>query len=604
MARRKRRKGNRNRKKNDAAADPSVAKESLGTPQMENSAVTVPSKKENLKTESGTTAVRARWIKVAIAIVCITLPVASYFGWYYFSYMLPFGKSLHFSTSQLGGRHHEISTNLIAAMKRSEKFNNATVERESFRGSLENLRRMQFGEIDFALYQAGTQYILSDEEFWNLDNYKDKKNGTMPGDGSDSLDLTEFTRQRNPTEPDRERKAAAAFQLLDTDKDGLLSSQEFNDTSSIKCVAVLYPEVVHLIVKDDLKNPITTPAQLRGKCVALGEKWSGTYAMSMVLLEHFGMDDNDIERFSSDVIDDDDPDGKGNRELSYYDRVKAGFESGELDAAIITIGYHSKFVEELFTDHKTYGVKLLPILSAKGLMTKHVVLKDYEIPAETYHNQLDAIPTVGVNAMLLAHANVDDVVVSEVTRLVMDEQFLKQNKLGRLYRQSPQQRYLGAQDSPEFEIHAGAKDFYDPDIDVGQFERWDALRSIIASTLIACVIIGRWLVERHRRQTQHRVVQYMHSLFEIEQRQLTLDRVADADDVQELQDLLDKITLLRQRAFDQFSAHDLKTHGSLHTFLEMCHYISNKISAKISRQRHDQRFAKLSQALDRSQARV
>jgi TRAP transporter TAXI family solute receptor len=381
-------------------------------------------------------------------------------------------------------------------MERSQKFKNATVNPVSLRGSLENLRRMQFGEIDFALYQAGTQYILSVEEFERLDEYEDE-NGNMLRNANGVLDLKEFTRQRNPTEQDRERKAKAAFELLDTDNNGLLSAQEFNDTSSIRCVAVLYPEVVHLIVKDDLPIPITTPAQLRGSRVALGEKWTGTYAMSKILLEHFGMVDSDIERFSGDVVGDDDPD----RGLSYYDRVKAGFESSELDAAIITIGYHSEFVEELFTDHKKYGVQLLPIVSAKGLMTKHVVLKDYEIPAWTYHNQSAPIPTVGVNAMLLAHADVDDVVVSEVTRLLMDEQFLKENKLGRLYRQSPQQRYLGAQDSPEFEIHAGAKDFYGPEIDVGQFERWDALRSIIASTLIACVIIGRWLVERHRRQT-------------------------------------------------------------------------------------------------------
>jgi hypothetical protein len=88
----------------------------------------------------------------------------------------------------------------------------------------------------------------------------------------------------------------------------------------------------------------------------------------------------------------------------------------------------------------------------------------------------------------------------------------------------------------------------------------------------------------------------MCSLFEIEQRQLTLDRIADADDIGELQGLLHEITLLRQRAFDHFSSHDLKTDGSLYTFIEMC----NKIIAKISRQRHDQRFAKLSQALDRS----
>ena len=196
----------------------------------------------------------------------------------------------------------------------------------------------------------------------------------MLGDGDKFLDLEEFNRQRKTPEPDRQVKAAAAFQVLDTDNNRLLSREEFNDTSSIRCVAVLYPEVVHLIVKDD--RGIKTPEELRGKRVALGENPTGTYAMSKVLLRHFGMKVSDIERFSGD-----DTIVKENERPDYYDRIKAGFMSDELDAAIITIGYHSEFVEELFTDQKKYGVKLLPIISAKALMTKHVVLKDYEIPA-------------------------------------------------------------------------------------------------------------------------------------------------------------------------------------------------------------------------------
>ena len=378
MARRKRRKGTRNRRKNDATADHSAANDSSATPQLESSTVTVPPKKEILKTESGTTAVGTRWIKFAIAIVCITLPAASYFGWYHLSYVLPFGKSFHFSTSQPKGRHDEISTALINAIRRSNSFKNATVDSVPLRGSLENLRHMQFGEGDFALYQAGTQYILSNEEFENLDNYQDKKTGKMLGNGNNSLDLVEFARQRNTSESDRELKAATAFRVLDTNNDGRLSLKEFNDTSSIRCVAVLYPEVVQLIVKDDQQDPITTPAQLCGKRVALGEESTGTYAISKILLKHYGIKVSDIERFSGDNAG-----VRGNGDLSYYDKVKAGFESDELDAAIITIGYYSEFVEELFTDHEKYGVKLLPISSAKGLMTKHVVLNDYEIPAET-----------------------------------------------------------------------------------------------------------------------------------------------------------------------------------------------------------------------------
>ena len=81
------------------------------------------------------------------------------------------------------------------------------------------------------------------------------------------------------------------------------------------------------------------------------------------------------------------------------------------------------------------------------------------------------------------------------------------------------------------------------------------------------------------------------SLEDIETRQVTLDSDCERDDVEALQKMLDEVTFLRQEALRDFSAHELKEDRAADCFLEMCHALSNKIDAKLLRQRLDQRFS-------------
>ena len=48
--------------------------------------------------------------------------------------------------------------------------------------------------------------------------------------------------------------------------------------------------------------------------------------------------------------------------------------------------------------------------------------------------------------------------------------------------------------------------------------------------------------------------------------------------------MLDEVTLLRQDALKNFSAHELKDDRAADCFLEMCHAISDKIGGKLQRQ--------------------
>jgi hypothetical protein len=84
---------------------------------------------------------------------------------------------------------------------------------------------------------------------------------------------------------------------------------------------------------------------------------------------------------------------------------------------------------------------------------------------------------------------------------------------------------------------------------------------------------------------------------EIEIRQIDIDGSADAKQVEALEKMLDEVTLLRQEVLKDFSAHELRDDRAADCFLEMCHAISDKIGAKLLRQRLAQGFIELSSQL-------
>jgi len=62
------------------------------------------------------------------------------------------------------------------------------------------------------------------------------------------------------------------------------------------------------------------------------------------------------------------------------------------------------------------------------------------------------------------------------------------------------------------------------------------------------------------------------------------------NDVEQLQVLLDEVTELRQEALGEFNAHSMNEDPSVACFVQMCHALSNKINAKLTRQRTDRQM--------------
>ncbi|MBM81966.1 MAG: hypothetical protein CMJ78_15445 [Planctomycetaceae bacterium] len=382
-------------------------------------------------------------------------------------------------------------------------------------GSLQNLKMLKDNKVEFALYQSGT---------------------------------------------------ASRFDEL--------QSKVVDGESSIRFIANLFPEKVHLVSRFDVR--IQSIADLSDKNVAVGEVDSGDYAMAMWLFQKFGI------KLAKERI----------HALKFADLPKA-FAEKRIDAAILTVGSRAPILMQLFSSSDQI---LLPILQADALTQHDVVLSTTVIPTGLYRPTDGGAPgtdiqSIALNAQLLCRDDVSTTLGETVTNLVVNQAFARRNQLKELFEGGRD----FAQRKPEFELHPGARSVFEPEIrpllNPDFVEATEGMRSFVVSILIAAFLCFRWWKNRIEKAQEHRLDRYIRDLLEIERRQLGLDGPdRNLDDVDALQDLLDEVTKLRQNALEDFSAHELNDDRAADCFLEMCHALSDKINAKMTRLRFDEKI--------------
>jgi hypothetical protein len=299
--------------------------------------------------------------------------------------------------------------------------------------------------------------------------------------------------------------------------------------------------------------------------------------MSLVLLDHFGLTEVAI-----------------NARYLDYTELKQGFLDATLDAAFITIGINAP----IFTDLLSTGTTdILSIPYSEALASKHAPMYEYKIPAGYYQFRPPTAPasdiqTVAFGTQLLTRSDVPTGFVESLTELVLSEDFLKSARLGELFAD----RHF-AEENPEFPIHAGAQSFYHPELrpilNAEFVEATEGMRSFVFSILIAAFFGIRWIIQQGKRQKAHRLDRFTRRLLAIERRQVSLGARPTVEDVLVLQDLLDEVTSLRLEALRRWSAHELGEDSAAQCFIDMCHALTTKINAKISRERLELRLCEL-----------
>ena len=338
----------------------------------------------------------------------------------------------------------------------------------------------------------------------------------------------------------------------------------------VEFVSNLYSEyLLPIIVRPpDALTPVTLQAAIDQDFVwSCNGTMSGDYAMLQLLLDHLQTGTDDIQV----------------RSVSYASLTEA-FENKAIDLAIVCCGLRTPVLRTLFDDG---SVELLDVPFAPAFQQQNVSLRTETIPAGYFSTQPRTIPshdfqTVALRAQLITSSDSPVRLIEEVTSVLMDPQFQRQQQLTELFSQGKS----FATASPEFPMHVGASHIYQPELkpllNPDFVEGTEGLRSFLVSMIAACWLIHRWWTKRQLLKQEHRLDRYIKDLLELEQKQLGLDGHSDGDE-QPLQDLLDQVTLLRQEALAEFSAHELNEDRSVECFIEMCHALSDKISGKLTR---------------------
>ncbi len=172
--------------------------------------------------------------------------------------------------------------------------------------------------------------------------------------------------------------------------------------TNLKAIAVLYPEIIQLVVRAD--GPVKTVADLKGMKVGVGAPGSGTEANFRQLMDVYGMPKDAVNA----------------QYLSFAESAEQ-FKDKHIDAFLVTAGIPNAAIMDISSQH---DVRILNIADdmTKKLTEKYPFLSPAKIPANTYKNQTEPVSTVAVNAVLIVNSEIKDDVVYNLTKALFENQ--------------------------------------------------------------------------------------------------------------------------------------------------------------------------------------
>jgi uncharacterized protein len=217
-----------------------------------------------------------------------------------------------------------------------------------------------------------------------------------------------------------------------------------NDTPTqppVRAVAYLFPEVFHLLVREDAG--IQTIHQLQGKRVAIMPKGSGSYALFWALANHYGLTE---AAFTPVTVP--------------PEQAYEALRQGNIDALFRVIAVGNRATGELLQSSKS---RLLPIDQIDSLRLSLPYLEAAQIPKGTYSGAIpippENVPVVGVRAVLVSHVDVD----GEAIRAITQTLFEFRNELVSTYPRAATIRLPDSGENLGLPLHPGAKAFYEED---------------------------------------------------------------------------------------------------------------------------------------------
>lgn len=226
--------------------------------------------------------------------------------------------------------------------------------------------------------------------------------------------------------------------IADYASKGTVMFKDGGAIGNLKAIASLYNETVQIIVAKD--SSIKTVEDLKGKRVSVGAPGSGTEANAQQILEAYGLTFEDL--------------GKADR-LAFGESASF-IQDGTLEAAFVTAGTPTAAVNELAA---TKGVRVLPIDAdhIAKIIQKYPYYAEQVIDAGTYPGFDEKVSTVAVKAQLVARAELDEMIVYNLTRALYENL----DQLKAVHKKAEEIKPEEALKGVSLDIHPGAAKFFE-----------------------------------------------------------------------------------------------------------------------------------------------
>jgi len=171
--------------------------------------------------------------------------------------------------------------------------------------------------------------------------------------------------------------------------------------TDVSMLSFLYGAPAQLVVRKD--SGISSPNDLKGKTVAIGNPGSGAALSAERFFRHLGLWDSITPQYLG------------------YSQAAADFSIRKIDAFWVLVGYPNSAVVEAATNS---SIKLLDLHAAaaqSGFYDTYPFYSPVKIPADTYTGQTDAVTTFQDSSLWCASTKLDSAIVYQCLKAVYSD---------------------------------------------------------------------------------------------------------------------------------------------------------------------------------------
>ena len=205
----------------------------------------------------------------------------------------------------------------------------------------------------------------------------------------------------------------------------------------LKAVMAIYPELLTLVTRKE--SNIKSIYDIKDKKINIGNPGSGNEATVLTLLDKLGMSVKD---------------------LSYAGQLKSSempdaLESKQIDGYFYMVGHPTANIKDAAN---STDIRITPISNEKidELIKERPYFAKANVPAGLYKGSSVNVPTFGVKAVLVTHADVSDKAVYTVVKAII-QNFERFRRLHPAYNNISKESLLDGITAP---LHDGAKRYY------------------------------------------------------------------------------------------------------------------------------------------------